>query len=31
VKARAIEEKLLKLLASADADHPLIAELGRRR
>jgi hypothetical protein len=31
VKARAIEAHLLKLLAAADADHPLVVELGRRR
>ena len=30
-KARAIEAHLLKLLAVADADHPLVAELARRR
>jgi tetratricopeptide (TPR) repeat protein len=30
-KARAIEAHLLKLLAAADADHPLVVELGRRR
>ena len=30
-KARAIEAHLLKLLAAADADHPLVAELTRRR
>ena len=30
-KARAVEAHLLKLLAAADADHPLVVELGRRR
>ena len=30
-KARGIETHLLKLLAAADADHPLVAELARRR
>jgi len=30
-KARAIEVHLLKLLAAADADHPLVVELARRR
>lgn len=30
-KARAIEAHLMKLLAAADADHPLVVELGRRR
>jgi tetratricopeptide (TPR) repeat protein len=29
-EARAIEARLLKLLAAADADHPLVAELARR-
>jgi tetratricopeptide (TPR) repeat protein len=30
-KARAVEAQLLKLLAAADADHPLVAELRRGR
>ncbi len=30
-KARAIEARLLKLLAHADADHPLAAQLKARR
>ena len=30
-KAREIEARLLKLLAAADADHPLVLELHGRR